>query len=182
MDSSISHDPFAPDSTTFASFRDDRWRRAGATEEEVGQLSEAFDQMAPLDRNAEARAIDSVSDIDLQEALDRQRQAAEFVGFRAVPVPVPEIEDEEKEPEEPEQEQESEVETDELGALEAEAIAGKWYPSNAYLTVGEEQYRISNLVNGFIGVRIGDEITGKHVVAKGEPALQAALEAALAEE
>lgn len=210
MDSSISSDPFQADNDpALTDFRSERWLRAGATADEVDALSASFAAESPDAQAAEVRTINTVSDIDLEEALERMRLTGDFAGFRAsaadpgadgpltgfiTDLPLS-LKPEDLSP--PDREvlaeghtaaealrfmNDASTQADADAALEAEAVAGQWYPSNAYLTVGEDKYRISNLINGYIAVRIGDEVTGRHVVAKGEPALQAALEAELATE
>lgn len=83
MDSSLHHDPYIADEDVSAEqeldmalrFRDDRWRRAGASEEELVALEAEFGAMDPDHQLAETSNIDSVSDMALSEELDARRQA-----------------------------------------------------------------------------------------------------------
>lgn len=52
-----------------ALFRERRWVRAGATQEQVEQLRDAHEAMSVEDRAAEGRRIDRVSDMDLATEL-----------------------------------------------------------------------------------------------------------------
>jgi hypothetical protein len=75
MDSTISHDPFAPDerqeatTMTDAEFNEDRWLRAGASEDELAVLRVAFEAYTPEERAGVEAWMASASDADLAEYL-----------------------------------------------------------------------------------------------------------------
>lgn len=52
-----------------AVFREQRWRRAGATDKQIEQLRETHAQLPFADRAAEGQRVDGVSDADLATEL-----------------------------------------------------------------------------------------------------------------
>lgn len=52
-----------------ARFRDDRWRRAGATDKQLAGLLAAHAALTPDEQTAEGRRIDSISSADLNAEL-----------------------------------------------------------------------------------------------------------------
>lgn len=79
MDSTIHHDPFAPEVTAMPgpAFRHDRWKRAGATAEQLLHLAEQHLGLEPAAQEAEGNRIDGVSDYDLADELAGRRRADE---------------------------------------------------------------------------------------------------------
>jgi hypothetical protein len=75
MDSSISHDPFAPEGTTDVTnpisveFDAARWERAGASEDEIADLRASFDESTVEERAGMNGWMSSVSDSDLADWL-----------------------------------------------------------------------------------------------------------------
>lgn len=58
-------------------FRHDRWKRAGATDEQLLALSEQHLTLDVAGQEAEGRRIDGVSDYDLADELAGRRRAEE---------------------------------------------------------------------------------------------------------
>ena len=56
-------------------FRDDRWRRVGASEEEIAVLAGEWDLMSPGAQEVEGTGIDSISDGMLAVVLEQRREA-----------------------------------------------------------------------------------------------------------
>lgn len=86
MDVSISHDPFAPeggnkvnDDPTLQDFNERRWIDAGATEEEIGALSVAFDISTPEEKAGMNQWMRSQVNEVLLEWLRAQEETPEFV-------------------------------------------------------------------------------------------------------
>lgn len=77
IDASV-HDPYSPPP---ASFPAARWRRAGATPDEIVELGRAFSGYPRSRQDVEAAVVASVSDHDLREALDHQRSSGDFIGY-----------------------------------------------------------------------------------------------------
>lgn len=78
MDSSISHDPFAPDDTTGGAaepiaFREARFRAAGATEEEVEQYRADFMEWDDEEKAGANQIIDEVDDDQMRTWIEESR-------------------------------------------------------------------------------------------------------------
>jgi hypothetical protein len=187
VDSSISHDPFMPDEGADPEFREQRWARAGATPEEIAELSVSFSAMPPASKLTEARAIDGTSDIVLGQALDNMRASGDFGGLLATPAPeeeTPPVEatgrppvDEPPVDEPPAPEVEPTPEQ-----LEEAAAHGQWEPSEQPLDVGDQSYPAWDLAGGYIGTLVGDEETGLHLLAPNREELAAKVQAILDEQ
>jgi acetoin utilization deacetylase AcuC-like enzyme len=71
MDSSISHDPFAPDVDMEGNpmhaepFNAARWEQAGATEEQIAELEAAYNDLSVEERNGITAWMKSVSNAEL---------------------------------------------------------------------------------------------------------------------
>lgn len=90
MDSSIHHDPFAPEDASDASdpvsFRANRWRAVGATDEEVASYASAHNELDDSDKANNNIIVDQADDDQMREWLDQDRAAAEKA---AAPAPEP---------------------------------------------------------------------------------------------
>lgn len=145
MDASISDDPRAPDSD----FDDPdlvRWRNLGATPDEAKTLGstglDSVDDATLLDRLTALRASDGPKDDDGADT-----------GSQGTTGGAPD----DGEP---------------LTLLEqrAKADAGEWTPAEP-LTVEGVQYPVWDLAYAWVGTRMGDEVTGAHLLAPNLEAL-----------
>jgi hypothetical protein len=66
------HDPFSPYVTPV--FREDRWRRAGATDAEVKELRAEWEALGGPERLVEQQRIDGIADPDLAAQLRERRE------------------------------------------------------------------------------------------------------------
>jgi hypothetical protein len=73
MDSSIHHDPFRPDSLketdSMPTFPADRYKRAGASKDQIADLEADFDALPIAGQQALVDRVASVSDAQLSESL-----------------------------------------------------------------------------------------------------------------
>lgn len=183
MDSSLSHDPFMPDSDAHPDFRVQRWVRAGATHAERIELGAAFRALSEDDQKAEDLAIDTTSDNALAGALERMRATGDLAGYRAAPAAEePSSGEESGETEHAEggdaEGAQGDAGTSELTpeqVAEAAAAHGAWEPAELPLEVDGESYPAWNLVGDWVGTLIGDEVDGVHLVRANREELAAAV-------
>jgi hypothetical protein len=197
------HDPFAPhdDTPRTEEFRAERWRRAGATDEQVEALEAAYDALPAAAQAAQALAIDKASDGEIGQRLHEQEEAGEYSGFTPLPPaeteeaapganaaqsPVQEAGPINQPPVEPTTEPvEGAPPADDDGnpapTTEEDAAKGPW-TERPDLTVGGVAYKSWDLLGGFVGALVGDATTGTHLTAANDEELVERIKALLAAE
>lgn len=154
------HDPFAGSEPRDEPFRAERWKRAGATPEELESLEAAHDEMPQDVKAAEGSAIDRASDGALAQHLGAHRMteehpASELGGF-LVTRPAPRVE---QRPFDAREEAEARAQA------EITAAHGEWKP-RAPLNIDGTMHKAWNLAGGYVGILVGDAKHGLHVLAE----------------